>query len=49
MLTNLQIFFHNLFPAIILENKIVATIIYNLGIEISNFKDTMDNTLNHDI
>lgn len=46
---NFKIFFSNLFPSLILENKIVATIVFNLSEILGQFQDKIDNTLNTDI
>lgn len=42
-------FFYKLFPKIILENEIVSTIIYNLGIKFTELKNKIDNFTNTDI
>jgi hypothetical protein len=46
---NIQSFFSNLFPKLILKNKIVATIIYNIGLKFSDMKDKTDIITNTDI
>lgn len=48
-MNNFVIFFSSMFPKIILNNKIIATIVYNLGIKINETKVKIDKTLNNDI
>jgi hypothetical protein len=45
----IQIFFSNLFPKLILKNRIVATIIYNIGVKFGQMKDESDILTNTDI
>lgn len=47
--SKIEIFFSGLISKIILRNPIVATIIYNLGILLTETKTKIDNTLNTDI
>lgn len=42
-------FFYNMFPTIIVKNKIVANIIYMLTFPILSTKKKIDNQLNTDI
>lgn len=49
MPSKIQIFFSKLFSKIILENRIVATILYTVGKEVSSFKIKMEKTLDTDI
>lgn len=43
------IFFSKLFSSIILDNEIVATVLYRISLQLSEFKSKIDNTLNTDI
>ncbi len=47
--SKLELFFSGLFPKLILENIIVSTIIYNIGLLLKDFKTKIDNSLNNDI
>lgn len=44
-----MIFFSKLFPKFILQNKIVATVLYTISKKIATFKLKFDNILNEDI
>lgn len=46
---SIKIFFTNLFPSIILNNDIIATIVYNLSNVIADFQDKINKQLNTDI
>jgi hypothetical protein len=48
-LEQIQIYFTKLFTSIILKNEIVATIIYNISLQISDFDVKMKQKLNKDI
>jgi hypothetical protein len=45
----IQIFFSSLFPAIVLKNKIVSTIVYNIATVFGTMKDEADIVTNSDI
>lgn len=45
----IEIFFSKLFASKILENEIVATIVYVISKRLTEFKTKMDNILNTDI
>ena len=47
--SKVEIFFSGLFPKIILQNKIIATIPSPLGLKFTEVKKDIDNTLNTDI
>ena len=47
--SNIEIFFSKLFSSIILKNRIVATIIYNIGLKLKEFKSKADIQVNEDI
>lgn len=47
--SKIETFFTGLFPKIILKNKIVATIVFNLCVLFRDFKIKVDNTINTDI
>lgn len=49
MKNNFAIFFTSLFPNIILENKIISTIVYNLSIRFLDVKTKVEQNLNNDI
>ena len=49
MKNNFAIFFTSLFPSIILENKIIATIVYNLSVRFNETKIKVEQNLNNDI
>jgi hypothetical protein len=48
-MNKIQIFFSKLFAMIILKNEIVATIVYNIMLQITDFDKKMKNKLNKDI
>jgi hypothetical protein len=48
-MNKIQLFFSRLFPNIILKNRIVATIVYNTGIRLSQMKHELDTITNTDI
>jgi hypothetical protein len=45
----IQIFFTKLFSNKILENEVVATVLYVVSLKLNEFKTKMDNTLNTQI
>lgn len=45
----IQLFFINMFPKLILENEIVASILSVVSMKISVMKEEVDKTLNIDI
>jgi hypothetical protein len=45
----IKIFFTNLFPIQILENEIIATIVFNLSEIIGEFQEKINNQINTDI
>ena len=45
----ITIFFSKLFSNIILQNKIVATVLYNISKQLVVFKNKLDVQLNNDI
>lgn len=47
--SNIEIFFSGMISKLILKNKIIATIVYNLGKLISIQKEKIDKSLNNDI
>lgn len=47
--SKIELFFVGLFPNLILNNNIISTIVYNVGLEFKKFKTKLDNTLNTDI
>ena len=49
MITKIEIFFSNLFSPIILKNKIVATVLYKLSLQIKEINNKIDLIINDDI
>jgi hypothetical protein len=45
----IQIFFSRLFPKVMLQNKLVATIVQQIGIRLAAAKTELDNATNTDI